>query len=478
MKHLALLLPVLTGCIDFEGARQSYCVGSRRPDLCFPLRDGGGGDGDTLTAEPAMPGQIAWGRRCGGPGDELPRAVAVTSGGDVWVAGAFTGSADLCTGPIEAAGGKDLFLARYSPTGEAQQLITARGPGDEEATGVAVAGDALLVGGVFGAPVSLLGAGPFDAGVSAAEGFVARVSAGQVTHWLQLSSGAGGTSRVSRVAVYQPGAAAADQRVVAAGTFRGDLTVAGTALGARTRDTAFLLVFDGNLALRTWTLASPECQASSVDDFAFDANAFAHVFSRLQSTVTGCSFGTLGGGLVLPAMTPVTFTVWLQATGAQDGNGVSLLTASSVPSFPLVGTYAEGDVLAVTEGESRGNLDLHFPSGVYSIAATDARGHALTSRQGFVLGAIAYRGMTGSFLGRQLPERTALSPCFFSTEPGSPVWVKPFTSTGGEATTRGVATASDGALIAAGDFAGSLGTHLEDLVSRGGADLFLLRFHP
>ena len=476
--RLAVAVAVgLTGCIDFEAARQSYCQVRNRPALCVDPVDGGLGDGNALKAEPAMPGALAWGRRCGGPGDELPRALAVQSNGDLWVAGAFSGTADLCHGTLEAAGGTDLFVARFSSDGEPRELVTAQGLGDEEANGVAVAADAVFVAGAFGAPVSLLGQGPFDAGTSAREGFVARLSGGQLTRWVQLASG-GGVSRLTRVAVFKPAASAADQRVVASGTFRGDLAVGVTPIATRVRDTAFLLVFDGDLTLLTWTVATAQCTSSVVDDFALDSTAFAHVFARLQGGTPGCAFGSLPGGLVLPATTPVTFTLWLQGSGEQDGNGFAYLTSESAPVFPLTGTYADGEVFLVTQGESRGNVRLHFPSGSHVLSATDARGHAMTSRQGLVLGAYAYRGDPANFLGQPLPARDELSPCFFATEPGSPVWVRGLSAGGGAATTRGVVTSADGALIATGDFSGFFGTDVERLQSSGGADLFLLRFHP
>lgn len=129
----------------------------------------------TLMLEPG--GAIAWQRSFAG-------AVAVDPVDNVLVTGSFEGTQDFGGGPLTSAGGRDIFLAKLGPDGEA--LYSARfGDSGANQEGTAVASDFLgniLVAGLFDGSVDF-GAGPLTLARCPAEvwckqaGFVAKLDA-------------------------------------------------------------------------------------------------------------------------------------------------------------------------------------------------------------------------------------------------------------------------------------------------------------
>jgi hypothetical protein len=103
---------------------------------------------DVFLVKYSSAGAHVWSRRIGGTGFDMGGAVGVDSGGNVVVAGNFQGTIDCGGGPLTSAGLGDLFVAKYSATG--QHLWSKRfgGTGDDYTQGMAVdgAGDVLLTG--------------------------------------------------------------------------------------------------------------------------------------------------------------------------------------------------------------------------------------------------------------------------------------------------------------------------------------------
>jgi hypothetical protein len=90
-------------------------------------------------------GAHVWSKRFGGSGADLGGPVAVDGGGNVIVAGTFTGSINLGGATLTSAGGRDLFVAKFSATG--QHLWSKRfgGTADDWVRGIAVDGAGAVV---------------------------------------------------------------------------------------------------------------------------------------------------------------------------------------------------------------------------------------------------------------------------------------------------------------------------------------------
>lgn len=505
MKLRAALFAALcaaAACIDFDGARTRFCDAARREGatgVCGlgpgpddgGYRDGGrvrldAGNGTELDPEPPGDGQLQWGRRFGASGDEVPVAVVLGHDGDLWVGGTFTSRASLGFGEVSSLGGRDLFLARYSASGAPLDQWVARGPGDDQLGGLAMSPDAsfLYVGGALSGPLDFGDAGTFDAGGNAREGFVARLGAdGRLDAWQQLFSGDGGASRIGRLAVN-------DDVVIAIGTYDGELTVGGTPLTRRTGEGGFVLIFDPSLQLRSWTAASQGCAVSDFTDVIFGPANTARIFSRMQGDPT-CTLIGIGTGMVIFDPTPVVHTLRVSDAGQFNVTNTYFFTGEST-GLPVRGAYARAVFVVGVTREDPGKervATLVFESGGISTSV-----RALASELGAVAGvadtayvSFAYRGVENLGIGfgfnggASLPARVDSSPAFFAIRPGdmAPAWVRALESEGGgSGIARAVALTPARELVVAGAFTGSLGTDQQTLRSDGGADVFLLKFHP
>lgn len=100
-------------------------------------------------------------------------ALAIDPAGDVLLAGGYSGTLNFGGGPIVAAGGTDISLARFDPSGTLVWQRSLGGPSQEYATGIAISpdGSPIITGQYAGSPD--LGDGPLPNG--AYDVFVARI---------------------------------------------------------------------------------------------------------------------------------------------------------------------------------------------------------------------------------------------------------------------------------------------------------------
>jgi len=167
-------------------------------------------------------GAHVWSKGFGGTGDDYGYGVAVDPSGNVALTGAFRNTADFGGGPLASAGGSDLFLASFTPSGAHRWSRRAGGSGDDAGRAVAVAGD-LVVTGAFQGTVDF-GAGPLVA-AGGGDQFVARYGAAGTLVWARRFGGLG----------YQYGAAiamGASGNPIVAGYFQTAIDLGSGTLGA------------------------------------------------------------------------------------------------------------------------------------------------------------------------------------------------------------------------------------------------------
>jgi len=138
-----------------------------------PLASQGGYD--ALVAKYSPSGAHVWSRGLGGTADDYGYGVATDSAGDVVVTGYFQNTADFGTGPLASAGASDVFVAEYSPAGAPRWARRAGGSGSEDGRAIAADRDGnVLVTGTFQGSVDF-GGGPLTSNGSR-DLFVARYS--------------------------------------------------------------------------------------------------------------------------------------------------------------------------------------------------------------------------------------------------------------------------------------------------------------
>jgi hypothetical protein len=103
---------------------------------------------DVFLVKYSATGQHVWSKRFGSTGTDVGMAVAADGSGNVIVAGTFEGSVDFGGGALTSAGMRDIFVAKYSGTGQYLWSKRFGSSGDDVVNGVAVdsLGDVALSG--------------------------------------------------------------------------------------------------------------------------------------------------------------------------------------------------------------------------------------------------------------------------------------------------------------------------------------------
>ena len=141
-----------------------------------------GSDGFVVALTGAT-GAPLWSRTFGGPGDDRGNAIAIDPAGDVVAAGYASSALDLGSGPLPFAGATDAFVAKWGFTGTLSWAREMGTPFADQATSIAVSttGDVAIAGWVLfpdgdgGVGAIDLGTGPLG-GVSDYDAFIARLA--------------------------------------------------------------------------------------------------------------------------------------------------------------------------------------------------------------------------------------------------------------------------------------------------------------
>lgn len=163
------------------------------------------GDRDALILRISASGTCEWGYLLGGTGGDEARAVVVADDGSIYVAGSFSGQADLdpvATRLVVAKGASDGFVIRLAADGSLLAVAQGGGTATDRFTALALTpGGELNVAGEFAgsanlgqsdSPLVLISAGGTD-------GLVARYTAALGLRWA-IRIGGAGEDRVSAVA--------------------------------------------------------------------------------------------------------------------------------------------------------------------------------------------------------------------------------------------------------------------------------------
>jgi hypothetical protein len=89
----------------------------------------------------ASTGTYQWVVKAGGTSSDYGRGMAISSGGDIYITGIFTGTAAFGSYNVTATGGCDIFLAKYNTSGVCQWVRRMGGSGYDYGNKVAIAPD-------------------------------------------------------------------------------------------------------------------------------------------------------------------------------------------------------------------------------------------------------------------------------------------------------------------------------------------------
>jgi hypothetical protein len=110
------------------------------------------GSTDVFVARYTTNGALVWAKRAGGPEADLARSIAIDGKGNVLIAGTFRGTGDFGSASLTSAGADDPFVAKFDATGAAAWARRFGGSGSDLAFGVAgdAQGNVAVTGGFEG----------------------------------------------------------------------------------------------------------------------------------------------------------------------------------------------------------------------------------------------------------------------------------------------------------------------------------------
>jgi hypothetical protein len=190
------------------------------------------GGSDCFYAKYSPAGDHLWSARFGGQLDEVGPDLVVGSAG-VFLAGHFEGTVDFGGGGVKSAGGHDIYLSRYTPSGKHQVSRRFGGTSADQVTAAALdpRGGVVVTGTFFG--TSDLGGGGLAA-TGEEDLYVARYDDDGRHLW---SRAFGGPKLDESWAV----AVDDDGTIVVAGAFEGEIDLGGGPLSSAGKRDGFLL---------------------------------------------------------------------------------------------------------------------------------------------------------------------------------------------------------------------------------------------
>jgi hypothetical protein len=380
---------------------------------------------DLVIAKYTAAGSPIWSKRIGGTGDEFVKKITVDASGNILVVGNFKGATDLGGGAMTSAGGLDMFIAKYSATGQFQWVKRFGSIYDDSANGVAVDGSGnVFVTGYFSDNVNF-GGGTIYAAYGGVDTFVVKFSP------------TGGYLWSKNFVTF-----AADYGTSVAVDGNGDVVVGGYFLGTQ-------IDCGGG-----WLYNHGGSDAFVVKYSSTGAHVWSKCFGgSTVDQVNSVAVDSTGNVLVLGVFTG---SVSFGGTALTDSGGYDAFLAKLSPT---------GSHLWSKAIKSGGTYD--WPNAV----ATDANGNVVVSGNfrfsidfsGGVLSAVI-NGVQCFYVAKYSPS-------------GGYIWSERFGGTSSE-DGLGIATDSTGHVALTGFFQGTGDFGGQSLTAAGSTDMYLLRLDP
>ena len=248
-----------------------------------PLSSSGGRD--MFLAKLTPSGGYLWAKRLGGTGSDTPRAVALDPSGDVILAGSFENIVDFGGGPLSSAGGDDAFLAKYSGLNGSHLWSKRFGDAQAQAPyGVAADGNGnVVITGQFYGTIDMGGGAMIASQFQGGGTFLAKYSSSGTHLWSKGFGLSGLPAGPSALVAIDK-----DNNIVLAGTAPGPFDLGcGWIMGYASDPFAAKLSADGACL---WTKRGDSQLAESGTAFAVDRNGDAFLVGNCGGQQDfGCS---------------------------------------------------------------------------------------------------------------------------------------------------------------------------------------------
>lgn len=255
--------------ISVDLAGNSYVTGSFEGTATFGSTVLTSRGTDIFVAKYGVDGALLWARQAGGTNADAGFGIAADRAGNCYVAGYFTGQADVSGTNLTTSGTYDLFLAKYNTAGNLLWATTTGHSSALYASGIALgANDDVYVTGAFFLNAEFDGT-PFE-NSDTSDGFIAKFNTNGELQWASQFGGEGNDAATA-VAV------SSSNRICVTGYFEGEgfFSDDESLFSIGDRD-MFVAQFDSD-GNTLWTQQAGALQTTQGASVAFDANGNAWV---------------------------------------------------------------------------------------------------------------------------------------------------------------------------------------------------------
>lgn len=294
-----------------------------------------------------------WSIIFGGSASDQVASIAVDSGGNVYVAGVFSGTMTIGVSSINATGGNDAFLAKFDPQGSLLWFQSLGDAADQGATGVAVdAQDNVIVTGYFNGTL-VIGANTFIG--NGKDGFVAKFGSTGAHLWSK-KIGVNGNQAALAVATDKA------SNVVVAGAFEGQLACAVGCVNSLGLQDIFVYKFSDQGA-QLWLKVYADAEDQSPSAVAVDSLDNVIVVGQFKGSAVNFGAGNLLGSAggydaFVVKLDPAGATSWVKRFGDPLDQQALAVAVGPMDSIAVAGTFKSTINLGALDLPSSGLTDV------------------------------------------------------------------------------------------------------------------------
>lgn len=220
------------------------------------------GQSDIYLAKYDGIGTLIWALKAGGAGTDAAYAVTADAGGNAYITGDFSGTADFGGVQLTSGGTLNSFVAKYGSTGALIWAVRIGGTGTPTARRITLdSATNVYVGGSFQGTIQFVT--PSLTSVGQNDGFVLKLNSSGVPQWVQQFGGTGDDDLLGLNI-------APDGTINIGGSFRGTVTIGTNTLATSGGDECYVAKLDSAGNPR-WARKSGSPNADSLDAMATDA---------------------------------------------------------------------------------------------------------------------------------------------------------------------------------------------------------------
>ncbi len=279
------------------------------------------GDADIFISKFSSTGNFLWVRNAGGRSDDASYAIATDVSGNSYITGYFSGTALFGTTKVTSIGYSDIFVAKYDAAGNLVWVRTAGGPYQDEAYAIATdaAGNCYITGYFTGNAI-------FNKTILASAGYFDTdvfLLKYNPSGELMMAKRAGGTGNDYGTGID----VTSNGQIIISGVFKGTKIFGDNTLTKAFGTNGFLAKFDANGKL-TWTKNTSGSSNNEFKQVSTDAAGNSYVVGSISDKVKFGNIELTSAGakdVCIAKYDPKGTLMWvLQGGGEENDEGITI----------------------------------------------------------------------------------------------------------------------------------------------------------